>query len=158
MKRKLIVLGVMLACTSPAVAKDRPASGTFEETGAYWSNGELPKDFKLTMTMTVDGDMLRYHGVNTTDASKPVVTDWSGKIDGKIYPFDGGYFDHLAIHKIYDDQYLVEKYRDGGLVIGEFWRFVPKTDQWIRHGVVAKSIVPNGTKTYVEYFQRVKTK
>ncbi|MCW4460916.1 hypothetical protein OK349_04300 [Sphingomonas sp. BT-65] len=154
MTYKLVVAAAILAMGVPAHAKQSNGTGTFEETGAYWSNGELPKSFKLRITMTVEGDTLRYHGENTTDPAKPIVSDWSGKADGKVYPFNGGYFDQMAIHKVYEDQYLVEKYRGGELVIGEFWRFVPKTDQWIRHGVVAKSILPNGTKTYIEYFKR----
>lgn len=158
MNRKLIMFAALLVSSVPAVAKDRPASGTFEEAGAYWSNGDLPKAFKLEITMTVSGDTLSYHGVNSTDPANPLIADWSAKTDGKKYPSADKHFDEIAVHKIYEDHYLIEKYRDGGLVVGEFWRFISKSDQWIRHGVVAKSLVANGTKTYVEYFKRAKGK
>lgn len=138
----------------PAVAYSRGLSGTFTERHAYWNDG-IPADFKIDMTITVGKDSLTYRGVNTTDPANPVVTEFSGKFDGIIRPFVGRHFDHLAIHKLHDDEFLVEKYGGGQVVIGEFWRYAADTDEWIRHGVVAR--MPNGkSRTYVEYFRRKK--
>ncbi|NKF22276.1 hypothetical protein [Solimonas marina] len=148
-------LAASLAAAS-ALAAPTASSGAFHEVHAYWSNGELPKQFKLDITITVDGDTVSYRGVNSTDRTHPHVATWSGKADGQLRAFDGGYFDHMALRAVAPDEYLIEKYREGVLVVGEFWRYVASRDEWVRHGVVARAAADGTSKSYIERFARSK--
>ncbi|WP_293971715.1 hypothetical protein [Sphingomonas sp.] len=145
-----------LLAAAPALAAPGKSSGDFEESHAYWSNGQLPATFHLTITMTVDGDTVSYRGVNSTDRDHPHVATWSGKLDGKRYAFDGGYFDHMALMKTGPDEFMIEKYRNGDLVVGEFWRYTAEGDEWVRHGVVARAAADGTSKSYIETFRRTK--
>jgi hypothetical protein len=157
--RSLTLTGLALFAgllSAPALAAPAASSGDFDEAHAYWSNGQLPATFHLAITMTVDGDKVSYRGVNSTNKDHPVVATWSGTIDGQKYAFDGGYFDYMALMKTGPDEFLLEKYRKGDLVVGEFWRFDPQGDEWIRHGVVARAAADGTSKSYIEIFKRKK--
>lgn len=159
MKHCALLVGIALCMTAPAgaaYAAPSKSSGDFEETHAYWSNGKLPATFHLSITISVDGDLMTYRGVNSTDPEHPHIAEWSGKLDGQLYPFDGGYFDHMKLLKMGPNEYLIEKYRDGALVVGEFWNYLPEEDKWVRHGVVARAAADGTSKAYIEEFSRVK--
>jgi hypothetical protein len=142
--------------STSALAAPAKSSGDFEEAHAYWSNGQLPATFHLAITMTVDGDKVSYRGVNSTDKANPHLAVWSGTLDGKKYAFDGGYFDHMALMKTGPDEFMIEKYRNGDLVVGEFWRYDSEGDEWVRHGVVARAAADGTSKSYIEVFKRKK--
>ncbi|MCW4460917.1 hypothetical protein OK349_04305 [Sphingomonas sp. BT-65] len=152
--RMLAALLPLALISSPMAASPQRMSGAFSERQVYFNDG-APPTLKIDMEIKVDKDTLTYRGVNTMDPANPIITEFSGKFDGKVRPYVGRHFDHLAIHKLHHDEFLVEKYQDGQVVIGEFWRYAADTDEWIRHGVVAK--MPGGkTRTYVEYYRRQK--
>lgn len=158
MLTRLAFLAPMVAgaLAAPALATPAKSSGDFEEVHAYWSNGQLPATFHLAITMTVDGDKVSYRGVNSTDKDHPHLATWSGVTDGKRYAFDGGYFDHMALMKTGPDEFMIEKYRNGDLVVGEFWRYDAAGDEWVRHGVVARAAADGTSKSYIEVFKRKK--
>ncbi|MBB5684781.1 hypothetical protein [Sphingobium boeckii] len=138
----------------PSASFARSPSGTFSEREATWNDG-APDGFKLNMTIVVSEDSLTYRGVNVTDPAKPIVTEWSGKFDGVSRPLVGRHFDHLAVSKLHEDEFMVQKLEGDLATIVEFWRYVEETDEWIRHGVVPK--LENGKpRIYVEYFRRTK--
>ena len=164
MFRSAVTLCVLAVASSSAHAASRDVSATYVESGdkTYWSNGKLPENLKITVRIEIGKGQLLYEGLNTTQVkgepapadNKGHVTAFSGPIDGKIHESKGAYWDHLSIREIDDNEYLVEKYRDGVLVVGEFLKFSPDASLMIRHGVVARAAADGTTKAYVEYFHK----
>lgn len=162
--RVLFSLCLMAVSSASLFAASHPIKAVFDESGGktYWSNGKLPANFHIAVSIEIGNGMLSYDGVNTSTAAgeaKPAdpkghVTAFSGPIDGQIHPSKGPYWDHLAIREIDTDEYLVEKYRDGALVVGEFLKFSADGRTMIRHGVVARAAADGTSKAYVEYFTR----
>lgn len=164
MFRNVIAVSAIAFASSVAHAASKPISATYIEGGekTYWSNGKLPENLQITVRIEIGDGKLLYEGVNTTLVkgepapadNKGHVTAFSGPIDGKVHESKGPYWDHLSIREIDDDEYLVEKYRDGALVVGEFLKFSPDAKQMIRHGVVARAAADGTSKAYVEYFHK----
>ncbi|WP_374569756.1 hypothetical protein [Phenylobacterium sp.] len=144
-----------LALGAGAALAASPHDGAWESTaeGTYWSNGQLPKDFKLTLNLKFGDNRLQYHSVNTTRPDKPFLTDYETSLDGKPNPFTGQpRFDQISVTRLGPDEFQILKLKGGDVIIGEFWTFSADGKTLVRRGV-AKS--PEGiSKAYQETFIR----
>lgn len=149
----LLCAAVLLA-SAPARAAN-PHDGAWEsvESQSYWSDGKLPKGFKLTITLKFGDNKLEYHSINSTMADKPFLTDYLTTLDGTISQFDNqDRFNQVSVKQLGPDEFQILKMKDGDVIVGEFWTFRPDGKTLVRRGV-GKS--PQGiSKAYQESFVR----
>ena len=157
MKRMILaaVAVAVLALTGMGSALAGPHDGSWTSTdeGTYWSDGKLPKGFKLTINLKFSDNKLDYHSVNTTQPDKPMPTDYVTTLDGTVAPFAGQQrFNQVSVKQLGPDEFQILKMKDGDVIVGEFWFFRPDGKTLVRRGV-GKS--PEGiSKAYQETFKR----
>lgn len=148
----MLAAGAMAMATAPAQAAG-PHDGAWVSTeeGTYWSDGKLPKGFKLTINLTFGDNRLEYHSVNTTRPETPFKTDYETSLDGKVNPFaEQARFNQISVTQLGPDEFQILKMKDGDVIVGEFWTFSPDGKKLVRRGV-GKS--PEGvSKAYQETF------
>lgn len=153
MMMTLSAAAVALAAT-PVLAAN-PHDGAWEsvESRSYWSDGKLPKGFKLTINLKFGDNKLEYHSVNTTQPDKPFKTDYLTSLDGVPAIFDNqDRFNQVSVKQLGPDEFQILKMKDGDVIVGEFWTFRPDGKTLVRRGV-GKS--PQGvSKAYQETFVR----
>lgn len=115
-----------------------PHDGAWESVVAksFWSDGKLPKDFKLTVNMKFSDNKLEYHSVNTTMPDKPYISDHVTTLDGVPTVFaDQARFNQVAVLQTGPNDLQILKMKDGDVIAGEFWTFSPDGKMAIRRGV-----------------------
>ncbi len=156
MIRRTVTLGLaaaVLAFSAASAQAASPHDGAWEadESKSMWSDGQLPKGFKLVITLKFGPNKLEYHGVNTTGTGKPYVTDHVTTLDGTVAPFENQTrFNQVSVTQTGPDDMQILKMKDGDVIAGEFWTFSKDGKTAIRRGV-GKS--PEGkSKAYQETF------
>ena len=120
---------------------------------SFWSNGKLPKDFKLAVNMKFSNNKLEYHSVNTTVPEKPYVSDHVTTLDGTPTVFSNQpRFNQVSVLQTGPDDLQILKMKDGDVVAGEFWTFSPDGKTAIRRGVGKDP--ENHSHAYQEVFAR----
>jgi hypothetical protein len=130
-----------LLAAVPAAAADH--SGTYQsnEAKSFWSNGELPKGFKLKIEMTFSANKLVYHAVNTTNPAKPYINDFESTLDDAVGPLhDNPRFNEIRILQLGPDSFQVLEQKDGDVIVGQHWEFSKD----------------GKSKAFLEWFDRVK--
>lgn len=131
-----------------------PQSGAFRLVveKSSWSNGKLPPDMRLEITLDINGDDFEYHAVNTTwSVENPYRVDFKAVVDGTPYPSTGSGIDSVALTRLLPDEYQLNKTLEGAITACEYWRFVEDGNGLIKHG----SMLQDGAiMAYVEYFAR----
>lgn len=156
LKRTLLtaLLGatVMLTAGQALAANPHDGSWVSVEEKSYWSDGKLPKGFKLTITLKFGDNRLEYHSVNTT-GGREFKTDYLTTLDGAISAFENqDRFNQVSVKQLGPDEFQILKLKDGDVIVGEFWTFRPDGKTLVRRGV-GKS--PEGrSKAYQETFVR----
>lgn len=149
------IAAVALAGAAVPAAAASPHNGSWESVHdlSSWSDGNFPKDFKLTINVKFDDNKLEYHSVNTTNPDKPFKTDYVASLDGKHHPFaEQARFNQIAVRQLAPNEFEILKMKDGDVIVGEYWTFRPDGKTLVRRGV-GKS--PEGkSKAYEEYFVR----
>lgn len=151
----LITLFTTLAA-SPALAKDH--SGTYHsvESKSFWSNGQFPKGFSLTIDMKFSPNKLEYHALNDTVKGKPPYkNDFVATLDDQVGPLaDNARFNQIRIKTLGPDTYQVLEQKDGDVIVGQYWEFSKDGKSLVRWGV---GKAPDGkSKAFQEWFERVK--
>lgn len=151
-----------LCVVSPAFAGE----GAFDNTGlngsyhsveakSYWSNGEFPKGFSLTIDLAFGPDGLHYHSVNDTRKPQLYVTDFNATLDDVAGPLEHNpRFNEIRIRQLDADTFQVLEQKDGDVIVGQYWRFSKDRHMLTRWGV---GKAPDGkSKAFLETFERVK--
>ncbi|CAN7606070.1 hypothetical protein LJR225_004591 [Phenylobacterium sp. LjRoot225] len=157
LKRSLTtaVAAVTLALAAGQAQAANPHDGAWSsvESQSYWSDGKLPKGFKLTINLAFGDNKLEYHSVNTTMPGKEFKTDYLTTLDGTPAIFENqDRFNQVSVKQLGPDEFQILKMKDGDVIVGEFWTFRPDGKTLVRRGV-GKS--PEGrSKAYQETFVR----
>jgi hypothetical protein len=152
-----MIVPLLLAIAAPAAAKS-DHSGTWHsvESKSFWSNGEFPKGFSLTIQMTFSDNKLVYHAVNDTMKGKPpYINDFTATLDDQVGPLnDNPRFNQIRIKPLGPDAYQVLEQKDGDVIVGQYWQFSKDGKSLVRWGV---GKAPDGkSKAFQEWFERVK--
>jgi hypothetical protein len=156
LKRSLLTaaFGAALVLTASQAQAANPHDGawTSVEEKSYWSDGKLPKGFKLTINLKFGDNKLEYHSVNTT-GGREFKTDYLTSLDGTPATFENqDRFNQVSVKQLGPDEFQILKMKDGDVIVGEFWTFRPDGKTLVRRGV-GKS--PEGrSKAYQETFVR----
>jgi hypothetical protein len=156
LKRSLLAaaFGATLMMTAGQALAANPHDGAWAsvEEKSYWSDGKLPKGFKLTINLTFGDNKLEYHSVNTT-GGREFKTDYLTTLDGTPTVFENQErFNQVSVKQLGPDEFQILKMKDGDVIVGEFWTFRPDGKTLVRRGV-GKS--PEGkSKAYQETFVR----
>lgn len=156
LKRSLLAaaLGATLLTTAGQALAANPHDGAWAsvEEKSYWSDGKLPKGFKLTINLKFGDNKLEYHSVNTT-GGREFKTDYLTTLDGTPTVFENqDRFNQVSVKQLGPDEFQILKMKDGDVIVGEFWTFRPDGKTLVRRGV-GKS--PEGkSKAYQETFVR----
>lgn len=147
----VLAAGAVHAETAKPAAKTHDGDWVSVHEGSFWSDGKLPHDFKLTVSLKFGPNHLEYHSVNTTQPDKPYVSDHVTTLDGTVAPFPNQVrFNQVSVLQTGPDDIQILKMKDGDVIAGEFWTFSPDGKTAIRRGV-GKS--PEGvSKAYQEHF------
>jgi hypothetical protein len=157
----LAAMTMSCALTSlPVQAKPAAASshdGTFvsNEAKSYWSDGNFPKGFKLSIQLQWLPNKLVYHAVNTTNPAKPYLNNFEATLDDAVGPLnDNARFNQIRIKQLDANTYQVLEQKDGDVIVGQYWRFTPDGKSLVRWGV---GKAPDGkSKAFLEWFDRAK--
>lgn len=125
------------------------------EAKSYWSNGEFPKGFKLSIDLKWTANKLEYHAVNTTNPAKPYLNNFEATLDDVAGPLhENARFNEIRIRKLDANTYQVLEQKDGDVIVGQYWRFTPDGKSLVRWGV---GKAPDGkSKAFLEWFDRAK--
>lgn len=154
--RKHMILAVAAATllATPAIAETK-YSGSWHsiESRSSWSDGKLPKGFSLTIDLKFEDNKLIYHSVNDTDKNAPGSLDYTAPLDGTVAPIAGqARFNQVMVKKLNAAELEILELKDGDVIVGSFWHFLPDGKTFVRHGV-GKS--PKGAShAFEEYFER----
>ncbi|MDF0487459.1 hypothetical protein PX554_04905 [Sphingomonas sp. H39-1-10] len=156
MKMLFAPLLLAAAITSPAFAADH--SGTYHsvESKSFWSNGEFPKGFSLTIDLKFSPNTLEYHAVNDTVKGKPPYkNDFVATLDDQVGPLnDNARFNQIRIKTLGPNTYQVLEQKDGDVIVGQYWEFSKDGKSLVRWGV---GKAPDGkSKAFLEWFEKVK--
>lgn len=156
MIRRTLALGLaaaVLALTATSAQAASPHDGAWQSVheGSYWSDGKLPANFKLTVTLKFEPNKLTYHSENTTQPDKPYISDHVTTLDGTPAPFPNQQrFNQVSVKQTGPNDIAILKMKDGDVIAGEFWTFSADGKTAVRRGV-GKS--PEGiSKAYEEHF------
>jgi hypothetical protein len=156
--RKTLMLALTaatLAISAGQALAANPHDGAWSsvEEKSYWSDGKLPKGFKLTINLLFGDNKLEYHSVNSTQPGKDFKTDYLTTLDGTPTLFENQErFNQVSVKQLGADEFQILKMKDGDVIVGEFWTFRPDGKTLVRRGV-GKS--PEGkSKAYQETFVR----
>lgn len=158
MKRMILAtLAAAVTLATPALAADKH-DGAFHsvESKSFWSNGEFPKGFSLTINLKWDKSTLTYHAVNDTKKDgKPYINDFVATLDDAVGPLhDNARFNEIRIKQLSPDTFQVLEQLNGDVIVGQHWEFSKDGNTLVRWGV-GKG--PDGkSKSFLEWFERVK--
>lgn len=153
MKKITVTTALFLAALSGAQAADYSGAWHSIDDRSSWSDGKFPKGFSLTINLKFEGDKLIYHSVNDTNKSAPAVLDYVATLDGTVAPvLNNARFNQVSIKRLGPNELQLLELKDGDVIVGSFWTFLPDGKTVVRRGV-GKS--PEGkSKAFEEYFSR----
>lgn len=153
MRRAFLAALAIAAAAAQAAGHD----GTWQSNAArsYWSDGNFPKGFKLSIEMKWTPNKLTYHAVNTTNPAKPYSNDFEATLDDKAGPLaDNPRFNEIRIKPLGPDTFQVLEQKDGDVIVGQHWEFSKDGRTLSRWGV---GKAPDGkSKAFLEVFDRVR--
>lgn len=157
MKRLIFAALAAATLASPTLAADKH-DGAFHsvESKSFWSNGEFPKGFSLTINLKWDPNKLTYHAVNDTMKNgKPYINDFVATLDDVAGPLhENARFNEIRIKQLGPDTFQVLEQKDGDVIVGQYWEFSNGGNTLVRWGV---GKAPDGkSKAFREWFERVK--
>lgn len=156
MKIKMGAAAAFLAMiATPAMAADHSGRWHSNEAKSYWSDGNFPKGFSLTIEMKFSSDKLVYHAVNDTAKGKPpYINDFTATLDDQVGPLsDNPRFNQIRIKQLGPDVFQVLEQKDGDVIVGQRWEFSKDGKSLVRWGV---GKAPDGkSKAFLEWFDRV---
>jgi hypothetical protein len=139
----------------PAMAADHSGKWHSNEARSYWSDGNFPKGFSLTIEMTFSPDKLVYHALNDTVKGKPpYINDFTATLDDQVGPLgDNPRFNQIRIKQLGPDVFQVLEQKDGDVIVGQRWEFSKDGKSLVRWGV---GKAPDGkSKAFLEWFDRI---
>ncbi|WP_218018756.1 hypothetical protein [Novosphingobium rosa] len=150
---------MMIAAVVAVPAMAKPAAVSHDgkyvsnEAKSYWSNGEFPKGFKLSIDLKWTANKLEYHAVNTTNPAKPYLNNFEATLDDVPGPLhENARFNQIRIKQLDANTYQVLEQKDGDVIVGQYWRFSPDGKTLVRWGV---GKAPDGkSKAFLEWFDR----
>ncbi len=148
-----ICLAGMLA--TPAFASTHDGKWHSVESKSYWSDGQFPKGFSLTIEMKFTDNKLVYHAVNDTRKDgKPYINDFVATLDDVVGPLnDNARFNQIRIRQLGPDEFQVLEQKDGDVIVGQYWQFSKDGKSLVRWGI---GKAPDGkSKAFREWFERV---
>ncbi len=157
MKRMILAAFAAATLATPALAADKH-DGAFHsvESKSYWSNGQFPKGFSLTINLKWEKNKLIYHAVNDTMKNgKPYINDFVATLDDVVGPLnDNARFNDIRIKQLSPDSFQVLEQLNGDVIVGQHWDFSKDGNTLVRWGV---GKAPDGkSKAFLEWFERVK--
>ena len=156
MIRRTVTLGLAaavlaLSAASAQAANKHDGAWSSVEDKSYWSDGKLPKGFKLTINLLFGDNKLEYHSVNTTRPGTEFKTDYLTTLDGTPTLFENQErFNQVSVKQLGPDEFQILKMKDGDVIAGEFWTFSVDGKTAVRRGIGKN---PEGkSHAYQEHF------
>ena len=137
LRHKWLPLAILLSC-SIALAAGDPFNGTWkiDAPKSSFSNGKFPKNMSITITVSIQGNQLKYHSVNDTNKDKPTGLDYTVTVDGKPYPATGSAtFNSASVRRIGKNQLEILETKDGDVMVGSIWELLPGGKRFVRRGI-----------------------
>ena len=136
-----------------ALAADYSGAWHSIDDRSSWSDGKFPKGFSLTIDLKFEGDKVIYHSINDTNKNAPAVLEYIAPLDGTVAPvLNNARFNQVSIKRLSPNELQLLELKDGDVIVGSFWTFLPDGKTVVRRGV-GKS--PEGkSKAFEEYFSR----
>lgn len=139
-----------------AHAADSPYAGTWRIDGARsdWSDGKLPKNMSLVITMSFKGDEVTYHSVNDTDkAHPPALVDYTAKLDWKPVPLAGAArYNQAAVRMLSATQIEVMEMKDNNVIVYAIYDLMPGGKRFARRGMAISA--DGSSHEYEEFFDK----
>lgn len=152
---KIITAGLALLMFASAAAAQSNYSGSWHSLAerSSWSDGAFPKGFSLTIDLKFEDNKLVYSSANDTDKNAVQHLSWTAPLDGTIAPVSGQpRFNQVSVKPLGSNQYQILELKDGDVIVGELWTFLPDKKTVVRWGI-GKS--PAGvSRAFIEYFAR----
>jgi hypothetical protein len=166
MHRRLFIAAAaaapLAACaTVPEAAETAPppvpADGKWfiDPTRSSFSNQPFPPNMSLTLDIKFADGKVIYNSVNNTNKDNPpYVSNFATPLDGSPSPFEEqSRFNQVAVLQLAPTEFRVLKMKDGDVVVGEFWRFLPDGKTLVRSGVGKNA--EGRSRAFQEYFTRL---
>ncbi|TPW26757.1 hypothetical protein FJU08_21550 [Martelella alba] len=150
-----LAAGKPLPDTKPGQWNNDSLSGVYhsEHASSYWSNGQFPSGFSLTLNMKFAPNALSYKGVNDTNPDKLYINAFEATLDDKPAPIAGNKrYNEVRIRQLGPREFQVLEQLDGDVIVGQYWVFSDDTKVLMRWGV-GKS-PENASKAFFETFIR----
>jgi hypothetical protein len=152
---KTISAGFALLLFATAAAAQPNYSGAWHSLAerSSWSDGSFPKGFSLTIDLKFEDNKLVYRSANDTSKDAVLHLGWSAPLDGTIASVSGQpRFNQVSVKPLGPNQYQILEMKDGDVIVGSIWTFLPDKKTFVRWGV-GKS--PAGvSRAFIEYFAR----
>lgn len=149
----VLALAPLIACASS------PYDGTWrlDAKRSYWTDGKMPPNMSLTVSVHIDGDSLDYDSLNDTHPNAPMRLRYRVSLDGKPQPLPGkgasDRYNAVAVSRLDGQDLQLLKLKDDDVIVGEFWSVSADGRHLQRRGV-GKS-AQGKSKAFVEYFERI---
>lgn len=154
--RFAVVMSLALAASLPAFAAADPLEGKWKinDSKSSWSDGKFPPNMSLSIEVTIEGNVLKYHSLNDTQKDKPgMVANFEAPLDGKPHPFnDSARFNQVQVRRTGPGQLEILEMKDGDVIVGAWWWVSADGKQLIRRGIGKDAA--GHSKEYEEYFDK----
>lgn len=137
MKAALTALALAASCPPAALAADHSGAWVSVHDKSHWSNGQFPKDFKLTIQLTFTPGKVVYKSVNTTNPDIPRTVSYEAALDGTPTPRPGSErYDRISWRQRNADEFeVLELKGQDDVIVGTYWTFLPDGKTLVRRGV-----------------------
>lgn len=154
MRRPLTIALLLLLCCFIAAAAD-PFNGKWriDTPKSSWSDGNFPKNMSITIDLAIDGDRIKYHGVNDTNKDKLYIVDYTAKFDGRKYPIpNNDRYNMVSIRRLGKNEMKVLEWKDDDVVVGAIWELFPGGKRCVRRGIAKNA--NRKSHEYEEFFDK----
>jgi hypothetical protein len=152
----------LAACATPATTTAPPpvppdGRWFIDPKRSSFSNMAFPPNMSLTLDMKFEPGApgrIVYGSVNDTNKEKPYISNFSATLDGVPGPFEEQTrFNQISVLQLNPTEFRVLKMKDGDVVVGEFWTFLPDGKTLLRRGVGKNA--EGRSRAFEEYFTRL---
>ena len=150
------VLTIALACGGLLQAADNPFAGSWkiDTPKSSWSDGKFPKNMSLAISMSFQGDEVKYHSANDTNKDRPPnLVDYTAKMNWKPAPLAGSArYDQVAVRMLNPTQMEVIELKGNNVIVSAIYDLLPGGKRFARRGMALS--VDGSSHEYEEFFDK----
>lgn len=152
----VLLAGAILPASAQTAHDNSALSGTYLSVHdkSFWSNGQFPDNFSLTLNLKFTPSGLDYKSANDSNKAQVHGNSFHAPIDDSITPLPGkARYNQIRVRQLGSRQFQVLENKDGDVIVGQIWEFSADGKTLTRWGV---GKAPDGvSKAFLETFERV---